>query len=180
MIDKYPSCFLNMAISLGVFDFVRSMINEFPVTIKWPNDIYILNQKTGGILINHSISGRDILFSVIGIGININQEIFLSDAPNPTSFKRITGREFDLKHTLNVLLGCLDFRYHQLFSGQFAGIRSDYIGALLGYFKWMKFIYKQKMISARITGVSPSGLLQLEKHDYSKFECDLKEVEFIV
>ncbi len=53
--------------------------------IKWPNDIYINDKKICGILIEHTLSGANLSASILGIGININQMVFESDAPNPTS-----------------------------------------------------------------------------------------------
>lgn len=53
--------------------------------IKWPNDIYINDKKICGILIEHTLCGANLSASILGIGININQKVFESDAPNPTS-----------------------------------------------------------------------------------------------
>ncbi len=53
--------------------------------IKWPNDIYINDKKICGILIEHTLCGANLSASILGIGININQTLFESDAPNPTS-----------------------------------------------------------------------------------------------
>ena len=65
-------------------------------TVKWPNDVYWQDKKVCGMLIENSLDGSDIATSVIGIGINVNQERFLSDAPNPVSLINITGHEHDL------------------------------------------------------------------------------------
>jgi len=65
-------------------------------SVKWPNDVYWHDKKICGMLIENSLDGSDIATSVVGIGINVNQERFLSDAPNPVSLKGITGRDHDL------------------------------------------------------------------------------------
>ena len=70
------------------------------VSIKWPNDIYVKNDKIAGILIENSIMGEKLEYSVAGIGLNINQEKFLSNAPNPVSLKLITGSDYDLSDLL--------------------------------------------------------------------------------
>ena len=62
-------------------------------TIKWPNDIYVNNDKIAGILIENSIMGDKIENTIAGIGLNINQNKFSSDAPNPVSLELITGTE---------------------------------------------------------------------------------------
>lgn len=64
--------------------------------VKWPNDIYVGNRKICGILIENSIMGPQITSSIVGAGLNVNQKVFLSDAPNPVSMFQLAGREFPL------------------------------------------------------------------------------------
>ena len=85
---------LSEATALAVVDFLRSEGVE--AMVKWPNDIYVDNRKICGILIEHSLIGARIEHSRLGVGININQERFLSDAPNPVSLVQLTGRPLDL------------------------------------------------------------------------------------
>ena len=64
--------YLSMAVSLGICDFIDSF---FPGSkIKWPNDIYINDDKIAGILIENSVMGETIESTIAGIGININQK----------------------------------------------------------------------------------------------------------
>lgn len=53
--------------------------------IKPPNDLWVGNRKICGILIEHSLIGRRISWSIIGVGLNVNQTIFPAELPNPTS-----------------------------------------------------------------------------------------------
>lgn len=172
--------FLNIVIALGVYDFVNAILKNKLVKIKWPNDIYITDKKIGGILISHSISGNSIVHTVVGIGVNINQIKFKTGIKNPVSLKHLTKVDHDLNYCLDILLEKINIRYFQLRNGNQILLRNDYIDALFGYFKWMKFLYDGTTIMARITGVSDMGLLQLETHDQRKFECDLKEIEFLI
>ena len=73
-------------------------------TIKWPNDIYVGDLKICGMLIENVLQGSHIRCSLSGIGVNVNQEVFVSNAPNPTSMKLITGRTFDKKEVLMRIL----------------------------------------------------------------------------
>ena len=66
------------------------------LSIKWPNDIYIGNRKIAGILVENSLSGTKIQHSIAGIGINVNQEQWVSGAPNPVSIKQLTGVRADI------------------------------------------------------------------------------------
>ncbi len=82
-----------MTVSLGICDFLDRYCHGS--TIKWPNDIYVKNDKIAGILIENSIMGEKIESSVAGIGLNINQDKFDPGIPNPVSLKMITGKEYD-------------------------------------------------------------------------------------
>ena len=84
---------LSVAVSLGVFDFFSEIVGE-ATSIKWPNDLYWRDRKAVGILIENSLRGPQFKWSVIGMGINVNQTIF-KDAPNPVSLRQITGRTWD-------------------------------------------------------------------------------------
>ena len=59
--------------------------------IKWPNDIYTGDNKICGILIENSLKGMEIDWSIIGIGLNVNQTSFPEHLPNPTSMRLCTG-----------------------------------------------------------------------------------------
>ncbi len=85
---------ISMTISLGICDFLKRHIPAS--SIKWPNDIYVNNDKIAGVLIENSIMGSSIEYSIAGIGLNINQEKFTGDAPNPVSLKNITGIDYDI------------------------------------------------------------------------------------
>ena len=82
---------VSMVIALGCLDFLSHYVEG--VTVKWPNDVYVGERKISGILIEHRVAGAHIQSSLCGIGVNINQEQFLSDAPNPVSLFQLLGRE---------------------------------------------------------------------------------------
>lgn len=76
-------------------------------SIKWPNDIYVGDRKICGILIENMLWGRIIDESIVGIGLNVNQKAFLSDAPNPVSIIQLTGKETDREALLQAFLKVL-------------------------------------------------------------------------
>ena len=86
---------VSMVIALGCLDFLSHYVEG--VTVKWPNDVYVGERKISGILIEHRVAGAHIQSSLCGIGVNINQEQFLSDAPNPVSLFQLLGRELPLQ-----------------------------------------------------------------------------------
>ena len=77
------------------------------ICIKWPNDIYFRDQKLGGILIEHDLCGTELSRTIIGIGLNVNQPHFESDAPNPVSLVQILGHELDREELLQAI--CKEF-----------------------------------------------------------------------
>ena len=78
------------------------------VEIKWPNDIYVGDQKICGILIENRLQGSTIVDSIVGIGLNVNQQVFRSDAPNPVSMYQLVGHEIDRTALLDAFLKALD------------------------------------------------------------------------
>ena len=170
---------LNKIVSLGVFDMISKLVGTASqVKIKWPNDVYAGNKKISGMLIENAIIGNTFQYSILGIGININQEIFSSNAPNPISLKNITGKDHNLKECLSLLCSCIDERYEQLRNENIDSIDADYLSAL--YRKGEKALYKynNEIISATIIDVSEEGMLILEKEG-KMIECDLKEIIFL-
>lgn len=96
---------LSMLIALAIADVLGRTIADYggdpdDVKVKWPNDIYWRDRKLVGILIENSLYGRRIGHSVVGVGINVNQREFLSDAPNPVSLYQICGHTLDLEPLL--------------------------------------------------------------------------------
>ena len=84
------------------------------ICIKWPNDIYWHEKKICGLLIEHELAGTHIARSIAGIGVNINQEVFRGDAPNPVSLKLITGREYDREDILRGIIARVQDYYTAL------------------------------------------------------------------
>ena len=87
---------LSAAVALGVQAFFMEFAGE-ETKIKKPNDIYWRDRKAGGILIENIVRGTDWTWTVIGIGLNINQTQFSNEAGKPVSLKQITGKHWDIK-----------------------------------------------------------------------------------
>ncbi|MCB0688858.1 MAG: biotin--[acetyl-CoA-carboxylase] ligase [Saprospiraceae bacterium] len=107
---------LNKAISLAVLAVLDSY---FPnrIAIKWPNDIYIDQGKICGILIQNGISGKKLQWTVVGIGLNVNQIGFSNATNNATSMARELGQQVDLIDLRKKLFYQLDLYYSKLKSG---------------------------------------------------------------
>lgn len=171
---------LNKMVSLGVYDMISKLVTDpSQVKIKWPNDVYVGNKKICGMLIENAIIGNIFQHSILGIGININQEVFCSDAPNPVSLKNLNGKEYDLKYCLKLLCSCLDERYELLRNEGINPLDEDYLTALYRKGESALYIYNNEMISATIIDISEEGMLILETMEGKVIECDFKEIVFL-
>lgn len=175
---------LSMAVSLAVADAAADALPpgmRERVKIKWPNDIYVGHGKLAGILVENRLSGRAIVESVIGVGVNVNQELFLSDAPNPVSIKGITGRDTDRDALLDCYLASLRLRLAMLGEGDEATILRHYASRLYrADFGFHPFADATGAFEARIVSVAPDGRLTLERRDGQRRDYLFKEVEHIV
>ena len=178
MIKPANQFLISMAFSLGICDFLKRYIS--PVTIKWPNDIYVNNDKIAGILIENSIMGDIIEHTIAGTGININQDKFLSNAPNPVSLTNLTGKQYDLNDCLIHLVADLDRRYKFLISGDFDLIRLDYISRLYRLKQWSKFRDMKGIFKGRILNISDTGSVVVGREDGIINEYSFKEIDFIL
>jgi BirA family biotin operon repressor/biotin-[acetyl-CoA-carboxylase] ligase len=167
---------ISKAISLGVTDFLAQYVNG--VSIKWPNDIYVGDKKIAGILIETAITGGKFSRAIVGIGLNINQEVFVSDAPNPVSLKNLTGESYELSQLLTELCTCLDKRYLSLVLGGLAIIQSDYQELLYRKSVWAKYRDQNSDFEGRILEVEPDGRLLIETRTGEKRGFYFKEVSF--
>jgi BirA family transcriptional regulator, biotin operon repressor / biotin---[acetyl-CoA-carboxylase] ligase len=170
---------LNKTTSLAILDFAMMYLKNVAVRIKWPNDVYAGDKKIAGILISNTIEGQEIKWSVIGVGININQTKFESDAPNPVSLKLLSGENYELDDCLDELCRAFEKRISMLLENNYRQIDLDYLGALYLYGEYAGFLYKGQKLKARITGIGEFGHLELETTGKEKLLCDLKEIKFL-
>jgi BirA family biotin operon repressor/biotin-[acetyl-CoA-carboxylase] ligase len=169
---------ISMAISLGICDFLARYIPQ--CYIKWPNDIYVNNDKIAGILIENTIMGNLLESCVAGVGLNVNQVKFTGNAPNPVSMKAITGKDYNVEFCLNEVASDLDRRYKQLLSENFGNIRDEYKSKLFRLNEWADYRDQNGIYRGRIVSVSDYGHLQVEKQPGTITEYTFKEIEFIL
>lgn len=177
-LDVEAQFMLSKVASLAIFDLLSEHLEDH--SIKWPNDIYVGNDKIAGILIENSIIGSQFDHSIIGIGLNVNQTQFLSDAPNPTSLQLLTGMTFDLEENLNSLCEMLEKRYAQLRSNKAEEIDQDYLSNLFRYNTFHSYRYGKGMLTAKITGIDPFGALILESEKGEVLKFSFREIEYIL
>ena len=173
---------LSEAAAMAVVDALTAQAGE-TFTVKWPNDVYWQDKKICGMLIENSLDGADIATSIIGIGINVNQERFLSDAPNPVSLKGITGRDYDLETLLRQVCSRI--------GQQVDSLHDDHARQSL-HQRYMAALYRNDgrqhpfedatghRFMATVTGIAPDGTLTLRHQDGTTRDFLFKEVRHII
>ena len=165
---------VSMVIALGGYDFVSRYTEN--CTVKWPNDIYVGDRKIAGILIEHAIMGQQVGGSLCGIGVNINQKDFLSDAPNPVSLLQLTGKEIPVQQALEELLACIGKRYESIHD--YEELKRDFLNVLYrrkGMHHWED---ERGVFKASIQGVNEYGQLILKDDSENERMYGFKEVAY--
>lgn len=168
---------LSQIVSLSI----QSTLHHYTdhITIKWPNDIYWNDRKICGILIENDIAGSQILQSIIGVGINLNQEQFLSDAPNPISLKQITGDETDPMDVLSRFLLNYENLYARFLNGEKMDLMTEYRAVMYRGTGFYPYEDAAGCFEGRVVDVEPYGFLVLEDRDGQIRKYAFKEVSFL-
>ena len=170
--------YLNFCVSLSVYNAVKYL--KLPrLAIKWPNDIMSENKKIAGVLIENTLSLTKISSTVIGIGLNVNQDSFSVDLPNASSIKMILGEEINLDFLFNKVLVSLNEGIELLRKKEYAVLEKQYLSVL--YKKNVPSMFKTNqniLFMGKIIGVSKSGNLQIELENETVKEFGIKEVSF--
>lgn len=169
---------LTQALSLALVDLLSISNFQFPIRIKWPNDIYVGSSKICGTLVSTRLQGDRIASAVCGIGLNVNERDFPAWVPNPTSLGLLTGRIFELEPLLRQLLSCLERRYGGLRTG--SDPQEEYLTHLMNLGVEALYRYGDEELRATITGVDPYGRLLLTAADGRCLCCGMKEIHFVL
>lgn len=172
---------ISEAVALATADtvdhFLAACGSKHRAAVKWPNDIYVGDRKVAGILIEHVVSGHSIQWSICGVGLNVNQTDFQSDAPNPVSLAQLGSMLFDLDEVLRFFAERLMKR-----ARNFGSHHREYLARLWrgeGYFPYRDVLVGET-IEARIVDVASSGILTLELRDATRRSYAFKEVQFLL
>lgn len=161
---------------------IRNVLTRYTdgISIKWPNDIYWRDKKISGTLIECDLMGRSISNCIIGTGININQTLFVSDAPNPVSLRQITGVEYDREALLMEFTDEFVRLYEFIENGSVDEIVQPYMASLYRRDGFYPYQDKDGRFNARIADIEPTGHLVLHKDTGEDVRYEFKEVKFIL
>jgi BirA family biotin operon repressor/biotin-[acetyl-CoA-carboxylase] ligase len=186
---------LSACVAVAVQDLFMKYAGE-DTTIKWPNDLYWQDRKAGGILIENIVrsgepgarsqepgtinviagEAKQWEWSIVGIGININQAHFPADLPNPVSLKQITGKDFDTVALAKELCATLDKKFNELTRDGFEKIYQEYLLHLYKRKEKVKLKKDNRVFEATIKTITPSGKLVVQ-HSIEE-EFDFGEIEW--
>lgn len=181
---------LSMLVSLAVWEVLAKHLPEEQLTIKWPNDIYFGDKKLVGILIENSLVGGYVGYSIAGIGVNVNQTKWLSNAPNPISMKEITNQDYDVETLMNEWIDAMK-RWEQCATDELSTAYLQHIYRRNGWYKYVErevsvaptSIAKQGIdgiFRAELVGISEQGELILRKENNEEQAYHFKQIRFVI
>ena len=174
--------YLSEAAAMAVVEALTALAGD-GFTVKWPNDVYWQDKKICGMLLENSLDGTDIATCIAGIGINVNQERFLSDAPNPVSLVNITGREHDLEPLLKRVCSRIEQQVEAL---------GDDVARHDMHRRYMEALYRNdgamhpfedasgNRFMAAVAAIAPDGTLTLRRQDGTLHDYFFKEVRHVI
>ncbi|PIF01634.1 MAG: biotin--[acetyl-CoA-carboxylase] ligase [Maribacter sp.] len=169
---------LNICVSMAVFN-TLGKLGIPDLKVKWPNDILSGHSKICGILIENILSGNQLLSSVIGIGLNVNQEKFIG-LSNVSSLKLLMGKTFDLEELLFLFQDELKGSFLKMENKGSVFMRDEYENVLFRKDKPSTFKDAGgKMFMGFIKGVSDQGRLMVTLEDNAQKEFDMKEISLL-
>ncbi|MBQ3958676.1 MAG: biotin--[Bacteroidaceae bacterium] len=148
--------------------------------IKWPNDIYHADRKMVGMLIENTLRGDLVDTSVMGVGINVNQRLFRSDAPNPVSLFQVLGHEVERETLLTSVVSHLAEECARVTDGQYDALHQRYVARL--YRRGEEHAYRDAAgtFRATLTDVEPTGHLLLRDTQGLERRYAFKEITYII
>lgn len=173
---------LSACVAVAIHNFFVKYAGD-ETKIKWPNDLYWQDRKAGGILIENIVGSTasdngSWDWSIIGIGINLNQVIFPSFLPNPVSLMQITGKRFDPIELAKEICSKLDTCFQQLISEGFDDIYAAYTSALYKRNEKVKLKKDNRLFEPVIKTVTSAGRLVVQHAIEEEF--DFGQVEWIL
>lgn len=183
VIDPSEQFVITEIVTLSILRALQPEISE-EITVKWPNDIYVRDRKLCGMLIENTLCGHKIDSCIVGIGINVNQTEFRSEAPNPISLGQISGHGYDRAGLLKPIIENILALYDDLVRDNTIGFRRQLHDYYLSHLYRRTGYHSYKTPSgqpflATIHDITPQGLLVLRDEEETFRHYAYKEVIFL-
>jgi BirA family biotin operon repressor/biotin-[acetyl-CoA-carboxylase] ligase len=181
---------LSMLVAVALWEVLANYLPQEQLSIKWPNDIYFGDKKLVGILIENSLSGQYVGYSIAGIGLNINQTEWRSNAPNPISMKQITGQEYKAEELMNEWVHAMGNWEAQ----STEAIQKTYLQHLYRREGWHTYVEREVSVAptaiaqsgiegaflAMFAGITPQGELILRTTNNEEKTYHFKQIRFVL
>ena len=165
---------INQLVSLAVLKTIRKF-NRETCLIKWPNDILSVNKKISGILVENSLNLNQLNYSIIGVGINVNQ-VYFKKLPKATSLKKISNENVNIREVLNELIDNYKFFFSKINELDF--INEEYNKNIFGKDGCSLIINGRKQYG-KIIKISNNGIVNLNLGSKGIQKHDPREVKII-
>ncbi len=175
------SRFTSIAIAATVRYFIGSELAQ-TVRIKWPNDVYVADRKIAGILIQNGLRGSTVQWSVVGIGLNVNETDFPPALrPTATSLATLHGEALSLERVRDRLFANLARCYTDTFPAGRASLEEAYHGQLYQLGQPAPYLHldRQERFSGSVRGVDSDGRLLVERSDGSVEAFELRSLRWL-
>ncbi len=170
--------YLSMSVSLGIYSVLMEECDT-KFYIKWPNDILAVKDKVAGVLIENIIGGAYIKHSIVGIGLNVNQENFPNEITNVSSLKRIGLKDYNLDELLLKIINSVQYFVSFIEKKEFSNLKKMYLEQLFMINKPAMFEdIKGRIFLGKIVNVSEAGMLMVELENEKIRKFNLKEIKF--
>ena len=179
-VERLPS--LIQYAALAVRRAVATCVPAQSVSVKWPNDVYVGDRKVAGVLIQNGLRGERVQWSVVGIGLNVNEQAFPPALQRrATSLRQLTGKPHDLPAVTQSLFWTLSEGYERIESGQWRLLRQEYLRHL--YLRGVEASFCDVATGQPFRGViqdtDHGGRLRILVQGGRLRTFDLREVEFL-
>ena len=167
---------LNLIAGLAVIDGMKKHLKDEDFSLKWPNDIYLNEKKVGGILIESNLKGSKLEYSIVGLGLNVNQSGF--NLRTATSLLLESRTQCDRLELMEDVVSHLEKWYLKLKNGGEPLIQSAYLDRLM---------WKDELRIFEVDGQEKEGTIKgIDKYGKLKVEIDrtvqlfnIKEIRFL-
>ena len=181
---------LSMLVAVALWETLAKYLPQEQLTIKWPNDIYFGDKKLVGILIENSLAGQYVGYSIAGIGVNVNQTRWLSNAPNPISMKQITGKDYDVEEVMEEWITAMK-SWEKCTT---EAIKAMYMQHIYRGTGWHNYVEREVSVQptsiakqgidgvfrAELVGISEQGELILRKENNEEQAYHFKQIRFVI
>jgi BirA family transcriptional regulator, biotin operon repressor / biotin---[acetyl-CoA-carboxylase] ligase len=166
--------------ALAVHDVMAEMLSssQFDIKIKWPNDILVNSKKIAGILNENILHHTTTSATIVGIGLNINQQNF-EGVENATSLRVLSGKEHDTTAVLKILHRHLENYYLKLKNKQFEVILKAYYAYFYKIDQVQGFSVDNNIQNFTVKGINEKGLLDLEDTKGTHHHFDIKQIKWV-